>query len=73
VYLGEAKYGVQLRKEELNRCLEMRSTPEKLALNLLEFLVTKEDCQNMTVYGHGKLKREMAKNLRRAIRSKRNY
>lgn len=69
VYLGEVKYGVQMKKEELSKCLELSSTPEKLALNLLEFLVTKEDCRDMTVYGHGKQKKEMAPNLRRAIRS----
>ena len=70
VYLGEAKFGVQMRRDDLTRCMEQSSTPEKLGLNLLEFLVTVEDCLDMTVYGHGKQKKEMAPNMRRAIRSK---
>ena len=70
VYLGEAKYGVQMRGEDLKRCLEQSCTPEKLGLNLLEFLVSAEDCADMTVYGHGKTKKEMAPNMRRALRSK---
>lgn len=70
VYLGDAIYGVQMKKMNLERCIKHSSTPEKLALNLLEFLVTKDDCQDMTVYGHGKMKKEMSPNLRKAIKSK---
>ena len=71
VYLGDAIYGVQMKKTNLERCIKHSSTPEKLASNLLEFLVTKEDCQDMTVYyGHGKAKKEMSPNLRKAIKGK---
>lgn len=58
MYLGEVKYGVQMKKEELSKCLELSCYQGILALNLLEFLVTKEDCKDMTVYGHGKQKKE---------------
>ena len=52
------------------RCIEHSSSPEKLALNLLEFLVSSEDCQDLTVYGQGETKQSMAPNMRRAIKSK---
>ena len=65
VYLGDAMYGMQMKKANLERCIKHSSTPEKLALNLLEFLVTKEDCQDMTIYGHGKAKKEMSPNFRK--------
>jgi len=68
VFLGDAKFGVKMNKDELSRCEEHSCTPEKLALNILEYLVTPEDCRDMTVYGCGKRK-PMDPAMRKAIRS----
>lgn len=45
------------------------TSAEKFALNLIEFLVTKEMCQNLTVYGHNG-KKALSPNIRKAFRSK---
>ena len=50
-------------REDLKHCLEKVELQKKLALNLIEFLVSMEDCQDKTVYGHGESKKEMLKNL----------
>ena len=42
----------------------------KLALNLVHFLFSKEECQTMTVYGQGHGKTAMPEYKRRALRSK---
>ena len=41
----------------------------KLGLNLIHFLVTKEECKTMTIYGQGQGKMAMATNKCRALRS----
>ena len=69
VFVGEARFGVKMKAKDLQRCVESSNSAEKLALNLLEFLVSKDDCQEMTMYGHGK-KKSMEPNLRRAIKCK---
>ena len=58
VCLGEARYGIKMNNADLARCEEQSQTAEKFVLNLLEYLVTPADCQEMTVYGHGKTKLE---------------
>ncbi|XP_052097488.1 uncharacterized protein LOC127732489, partial [Mytilus californianus] len=68
VCLGETRYGIKMKSADLARCEEQSQTAEKFVLNLLEYLVTKSDCQAMTVYGHGKNKREMDPQMRKAIK-----
>ena len=70
VYLGESLFGVKMTRKDLSSCMELSTKPEKLALNLLEFLLTAEECKNLTVYGYGKKNNSMDKNVRKAIKSK---
>ena len=54
VFLCESMFGVKISKKDLDTCMELSTKPEKLALNLMEFLLSAEDCKNLTVYGYGK-------------------
>lgn len=70
VCLGEVRYGIKMNKADLARCEDQSQTADKFVLNLLEYLVTPTDCQDMTVYGHGKTpKKNMDPHMRKAIRS----
>lgn len=59
VCLGEVRYGIKMNKADPVRCEDQSQTADKFVLNLLEYLVTPTDCQDMTVYGHGKTKKPM--------------
>lgn len=69
VYLGEARFGIRTPKERLDRARTAKNR-NKYALNVLELLVSKEECANMTVYGEGHGKKAMPREKRRALRSK---
>ena len=67
LFVGSATYGIKMTSTDLSCCEEAGKTSCKLALNLLQMLVTPEECTNMTVYGH-KNKRALPANIR-AIKS----
>ena len=67
VYLGDARFGIKLWKNDLASCEENSISAKKFFLNLIEYLVSREDSNNLTGYGKGKVAMEI--NLRRAIRS----
>lgn len=48
-----------MNKADPARCEDQSQTADKFVLNLLEYLVTPTDRQDMTVYGHGKTKKPM--------------
>lgn len=51
--MGEARYGIKLKTEVLNRCHSTAKTPAKLALNLLEFVVpSAKIAEGLSVYGN---------------------
>lgn len=69
VFLGDAKYGVEVNKARLHLSIVASTNMDKLALNLLELLVTKEECANLSIYGQGKGKVAMVESKRKALRS----
>ncbi|CAC5390814.1 unnamed protein product [Mytilus coruscus] len=69
-FVGAAKYGIKMDKKVLNRILKSSKIQKKLALGLLQPLLTDFEIQNSTVYGNMQFKKEaMDSNKRRAIRS----
>ena len=70
-YVGESCYGVKIKTEDQSNCIKTAKTAEKLALNLIEFVPSKEDVLPSTVYGnkqHNKKAIPIA--TRKAIRCK---
>lgn len=65
---------MKVKKEDLERVKSCSRDITKMALNMIEFLVTPEECRdNLTIYGEGKGKTGMDPDKRRALRSKLNY
>ena len=48
VYVGDSKYGIKMQAADYDRCKKTAKTPEKLALNLVEFVLTKDERTNST-------------------------
>ena len=69
VFVGSATYGIKMTSCDLSRCKEAGLTSWKLALNLLQMLVSPRECQEITVYGH-RNKQALSDNIRRVIKSK---
>ena len=69
-YVGDAKYGIQINKKKLDMCRLAAKTPEKLALNLIEFMLSNEEIQNCTMYGNKQHnKQPISENKRYALKS----
>ena len=69
VYIGEAVFGVRTTEVKLDRARLARCR-DKYARNILELLVSRDDCSNLTIYGEAKDKKAMGKEKLRALRSK---
>lgn len=68
--MGETKYGIKVKKEELVRLRVCSKNPVKFALNAIDMLVTPDECKNnLTIYGEGKGKQALDENKRKALRS----
>ena len=59
VYLGDAKFGVLVSRTGLSQSEKTSTTAVRLALSVLELLLTKEECQTLSVYGRNKHKTAM--------------
>lgn len=71
VYLGEAQYSIKIKKDDLERCQKTAKIAEKLALNLVEYLLSPEELATVTVYGNVQHKKlPMAEEKTKALRSK---
>ncbi|XP_021364212.1 uncharacterized protein LOC110457321 [Mizuhopecten yessoensis] len=69
-FLGNAKYGVKISSSVLARICKLSKTPEKLALNLIPVILTKEEIESVTVYGNRQFYKEPMDNRKReAIKS----
>jgi hypothetical protein len=71
-FLGEARYQVRLRVSDLSVCESTSKTAEKLALNLIELIVTPEEIEEgCTIYGNKQFKlKALDEKRRKALRSK---
>ena len=55
VYLGEARFGITVQKDNLHSARVTSKEGVKYALNLIEFIVTRTECQDkLTVSGEGR-------------------
>ena len=61
---------MKLPRQTIMLCEMQAATSVKFALSILEFLVMKEECAKITVYGSPKGREPMNKNKRMALRSK---
>ena len=56
-FVGDAKFGVSIKSESLQRCNNSGKTVVKLALNLVEFIIPTELVnKGMSVYGNTQYK-----------------
>ena len=70
VYIGEAVFGVRTTKVKLDRA-RLAKCRDKYARNILELLVSRDDCSNLTIlYREAKGKKAMGKEKLQALRSK---
>lgn len=51
-FVGDARYGISIRRTDLLRCRAGAKTAEKLALNLIEFVLSNEEIKTCTIYGN---------------------
>ena len=51
-----AKFGVLVSRKGLSQSEKTSTTAVRLALSVLELLLTKEECQTLSVYGRNKHK-----------------
>ena len=67
MYLGDSQFGIKVARESLTNVKACSKDITKMALNIIEFLVTPEECKNnLTMYGEGKGKTALEANKRKA-------
>ena len=71
-YIGEARLGVQIKKETLERCMSTAKTATKLALNLIEFIIPEDLMKTgVSVYGNAQFRlKSMPSNMVAALKGK---
>ena len=52
VYVGGPKFGIKMQAADYYRCKKTAKTLEKLALNLVEFVLTKDELNECSVMGN---------------------
>jgi hypothetical protein len=57
-YVGETRHNVRMLRRDLTRCEAMAKTPAKLALSLLEFLLSSYEIKNCTMKGNPQFKKK---------------
>jgi len=73
VYIGDSQYGIRVARQALERCEKTAKTPEKLALNLLEVVLTPEEISTCTLYGNTQHKKEAIEDKKRKALRSNNY
>ncbi|XP_021354859.1 uncharacterized protein LOC110451265 [Mizuhopecten yessoensis] len=65
VYIGDSQYGIKVARQALERGEKSAKTTEKLALNLLEVVLTPDEITTCTMYGNTQHKKEAIEDKKR--------